>query len=193
MARFAVGVLATQPAHGAAARGCSGKGKPCGETHPAKWATAKSVRGRLLWGGLDRSNPVEPQPHSDVPDTKPSLWTHRRTGRHYSSPPTAWSPSTAPLRPGVPRSWDARLVRPGLVPGSSHEERYTHVPIQLEAAGSIFVIFRILRPLPPSPQKHNGETVATTAYTGLADTGALPPSRYRQSGKPSDHSRSRPR
>lgn len=62
------------------------------------------------------------------------------------------------------------------VPIFTREGVYTHVPIQLEAAGSIFVIFRNTESRPAfTTAGRNGNTIATSKFIQPADRGAAYP------------------
>lgn len=135
-------------------------------------------KGRLVWGEVlpETLNLLGLSP--DVPDTRSISWTHRRTDNEdiYFISADRLEPINGTLRfraTGTPELWDAMTgeTRPVLI--FTHEGEYTHIPVQLEAAGSVFVVFRKTTSAPAfSACTRNGKTIVTAAFETPADKGA---------------------
>lgn len=104
-------------------------------------------KGRLIWGteiGI-ALNKLKISP--DVPDTKSLSWAHRQTEDTdiYFLSADRITPFQGTLRfrtSGSPEFWDALTGQVMPVPAFTRVGEYVHVPVNLPAAGSIFVVFR---------------------------------------------------
>ena len=148
-------------------------------------------KGRLVWGEALPGTLNALGLHPDVPDTRSISWTHRRTDNEdiYFVSADRLEPVNGTLRfrtTGTPELWNAMTGETTPVPVFTHEGVYTHVPIQLEAAGSVFVIFRDTEPRTPlTACSLNGQTITSAAYVQPADMGApYPPFGLTKEDKP---------
>lgn len=104
-------------------------------------------KGRLVWGdSLQKLLPalgIRP----DVTGVRPANWTHRRTetGDIYFLTAGRTEALRANLRfraTGTPEFWNPLTGEVEPVPAFHREDDFTTIPVELDAAGSIFVVFR---------------------------------------------------
>lgn len=145
---------------------------------PAMTGDRRIGKGRLLWGKHLGQTLVDLNIVPDVPGVRSLSWEHRRTSNQdiYFLSADRLTPINGTLRfltEGTPELWDAMTGKTTSLPVFSREGEYTHVPIQLPAAGSVFVIFRKETTSPGwASVSRDGEPIATTKYVPTVDGGA---------------------
>ena len=107
----------------------------------------KIGKGRLLWGGDLASSLAKLGIGPDVAGARSATWCHRRDGDTdiYFVAADRLSALNANLRfraRGIPEFWDALSGKSTPVAVFQQDQSGTTIPMQLPAAGSVFVVFR---------------------------------------------------
>ena len=104
-------------------------------------------KGRILWGSDLAASLSKLDIQPDVIGAKSASWCHRKTADSdiYFIAADRVQPLRANLRfraKGTPELWDPLTGHRQVMPVSAGSGQHTTVPLELDAAGSVFVVFR---------------------------------------------------